>query len=151
MSVLNTTTETPLRAPRGGTRIAGYAVGAVVNASLLLLVNVWPGWHAVWFLTAEFGDVLWLVNAVAVTGLLAQLVYLMMERPWLRPTGDLVVTTVGLVAAVALLRTFPFAFPGQSFDGEGLVRLLLVVGIVGSAIGIVVAFATLLTRGRRTV
>lgn len=149
MSVLDRTTAKRSRPTRGARRF-GYAVGALVNVALLWLVNVWPGWQEVPFLTGDFSQVLGYVNAAVVAGLLAQLLYLVADPPWLRTTGDLVVTAVGLVSTVVLLQVFPFEFTWQSFDAAALVRILLWVGIVGSAIGIVVALVTLLTRRWRT-
>lgn len=147
MSVLESTAgrRSRPRPPRAARRV-GYAVGAFVNGVLLWLVNVAPGWQAVPFLTSDFTDVLGLVNASIVAGLLAHVLYLVVDPPWLRSAGDLVVTSVGLVATVAVLRSFPFTFAGQSFDWEPVVRVLLWLGIVGSAIGIVAALVTLLTR-----
>lgn len=149
MSVLDRTAAKRSRPTRGARRF-GYAVGALVNVALLWLVNVWPGWQEVPFLTGDFSQVLGYVNAAVVAGLLAQLLYLVADPPWLRTTGDLVVTAVGLVSTVVLLQVFPFEFTWQSVDAAALVRILLWVGIVGSAIGIVVALVTLLTRRWRT-
>jgi hypothetical protein len=43
----------PTRRPSVATRRVGYVVAAVGEATLLYLVNVWPGWQAVPFLTAD--------------------------------------------------------------------------------------------------
>ncbi|MEZ0448055.1 hypothetical protein [Cellulomonas sp. ICMP 17802] len=137
------TARTPARARRSrSVRRTGYLVGALVNGVLLWLVNVSPGWHVVPFLTPEFARVVPLVNAAIVVGLVADLVYVVSDPPWLRAAGDALVAAVGLVPLVALWRTFPFAFEGQSFDWELVVRIVLALGIVGSLIGIVVAVAT---------
>ena len=57
--------------PRPGptARRSGYVVAAAVNAVLLYLVDVRPGWDAVPFLTADTTLVLGAVNASLVAGL----------------------------------------------------------------------------------
>jgi hypothetical protein len=43
----------PTRRPPVVTRRVGYVVAVVVDAALLYLVNVWPGWQAVSLLTED--------------------------------------------------------------------------------------------------
>ena len=119
-----------------GTRRFGYVVAVLVNAAMLYAVNRWPGWQAVPFLTADTELVLGLVNATIVVNLVANVVYLVRDPRWLTALGDLVTTAVGLAALVRIWKVFPL---DVSDRWELLVRTLLVVGIVGSAIGIVVA------------
>ena len=119
-----------------GTRRFGYVVAVLVNAAMLYAVNRWPGWQEVPFLTADTELVLGLVNATIVVNLVANVVYLVRDPRWLTALGDLVTTAVGLAALVRIWKVFPL---DVSDRWELLVRTLLVVGIVGSAIGIVVA------------
>lgn len=144
MSVIDTTPSTRVR-PARPTRRVGYVVGAAVNVILLLLVNTWPGWAALPFLTTAFADVLGWVNLSITTGVMANLVYLVADPPRLRAAGDVLVTAVGLVPLAALWQTFPFTFPGQSIDWELVVRILLGLGLGGSVIGIVAALVRLVT------
>lgn len=146
MSTVGTAASFPLARPPRSTRRAGYVIGALVNAVILWLVNVSPGWQALPFLTAEFESVVPLVNASISVGLVANLVYVVADPPWLRAAGDAIVPAVGLIPLIALWRTFPFVFEGQTFDWELVVRILLGAGIVGSLIGIVVAVVSLLSR-----
>jgi hypothetical protein len=134
------------RRPSPGTRRAGYVVAAVVNAAMLYVINVWPGWQAVPFLTGETRQVLGLVNLSVVVGLVANLVYLANDAPWLKSLGDLVTTAVGLVVIVQVWLVFPFSFDDWSADWSWLVRLMLVVAGVGASIGIVVQFVSLIGR-----
>lgn len=130
------------RRPPVAARRAGYVIAALVNVGLLYAVNSWPGWESVGFLTGDTRLVLGLVNASIVVGVLANLVYLWRDPVWLKALGDVVTTSVGLAAAVRLWQVFPFDF-GTGFDWTQVVRVVLVVGIVGSAIGILVAASTL--------
>ena len=119
-----------------GSRRVGYVVAVLVNAAMLYAVNRWPGWQEVPFLTKDTELVLGLVNASIVVNLVANLVYLVRDPVWLKALGDVVTTAVGLAAMVRIWKVFPL---DVSDRWELLVRALLVVGIVGSAIGIVVA------------
>lgn len=123
------------RKPVGARRV-GYVAAALVNAAMLYAVNRWPGWQEVPFLTKDTALVLGLVNATIVVNLVANLVYLARDPRWLIALGDLVTTAVGLAAMVRIWKVFPL---DVSDRWELLVRAVLVVGIVGSAIGIVVA------------
>jgi hypothetical protein len=114
-------------------------IGAVINACLLYAVHVWPGWEAVPFLTEDMTQVLGLVSATIVVGIAANLVYAISDPVWVRSLGDLVTTSVGLAAAISLWQVFPFDFSTYSFDWALVTRTVLVVAIVGSAIGILVA------------
>jgi hypothetical protein len=114
-------------------------IGALVNACLLYAVHVWPGWEAVPFLTEGMTEVLGLVSATIVVGIAANLVYAISDPVWVRSLGDLVTTSVGLAAAIQLWQVFPFDFSAYSFDWALVTRTVLVVAIVGSAIGILVA------------
>jgi hypothetical protein len=121
-------------------------VGALVNVVLLWLVNLQPGWQVLPFLTPAFTRTLGFVNASMVVSVIANVVYVIADPPWLRAVGDIAVTTVGAVAMVALWRVFPVAFPGQSFDWELVVRILLGLGLVGSVIAVVRALVEVSTR-----
>jgi hypothetical protein len=134
----------PPRRPSVATRRAGYVVTAVCDATLLYLLNVWPGWQAVSFLTEDTGQVLGLVNLSLAAGLVANLVYLARDAPVVKSLGDLVTTGIGLAVLVRVWQVFPFDFAGWSVDWSGLVRVVLGVGIVGSVIGIAVQVASLL-------
>lgn len=132
--------------PSAASRRVGYVVSAAVNAVLLYLVNVRPGWEAVPFLTPATVLVLPLVNASMVVSLAANLVYALYDPAWLKALGDLATTAVGLAALVKIWQVFPLAFTDTTLPWETVARVLLAVGIVGSAIGILVA-AVALIRG----
>ncbi|MFP3712165.1 hypothetical protein [Puerhibacterium sp. TATVAM-FAB25] len=132
-------------------RRSGYTVSLLVNAALLYLVNVRPGWQAVPFLTSETVAVLDAVNLTLIASLVTNAIYLVVDPPWLRALGDLVVAVIGLLALVALWRVFPFDlwrdFPfdlaGQAFDWALVARVLLVLGSVGTVVAILAALVRL--------
>jgi hypothetical protein len=123
-------------------RRAGYLVGASANALLLGAIHGWPGWQVVPFLTAETPTVLGAVDAMLVAGIVVNLLHLVRDPSWLRPVGVLVTTAFGLLATVRVLRVFPFAF-GPGFDWSPVVRALLVLGVIGSVVGLVIAVVQL--------
>ena len=128
-------------------RRAGYVVAAVIDAAMLYAVNRWPGWETLGFLTDRTTEVLGLVNASLLVSLVANLTYLVHDGPRWRAAGDLAVTAVGAAALLRIWRVFPFDFGNSSFDWALVVHVLLAVGIAGSLIAIVVAFARLV-RGK---
>jgi hypothetical protein len=135
--------------PTVAARRSGYVFAALINGLLLYLVNRRPGWEAAPFLTAETEQVLGLVNASLVAGVVANLVYLVSDPPRLRSLGDLVTTGIGLAAMVRIWQVFPFSFEADGVPWDTLCRWLLAIGIVGSAIGLVVALVSLVRGSHR--
>ncbi len=136
----------PLPAGRAPNPTGSYVGGAVVNVVLLVLVNTWPGWEAVPFLTERTPLVLGLVNASLVTGIVVNLVLAVWHPPRLKALGDLAVGAVGIAAMVRIWQVFPFDFAGSAW--ETVARVLLVVGLVGSGIAMLVALVRLVRGGR---
>ena len=129
-----TTMET--KRPSTASRRAGYVIAAAINAALLWLIHVWPGWDAVPFLTGDFADVLWLIDASLVVSIVLNLVYVIRDPRWLTAAGAVVTSAFGVAAAVLLLQVFPFDVGSGVWPG--VLRVLLWLGIVGGAIGVVV-------------
>jgi len=127
--------------PTATARRWGYVVAVIVNAIVFYAANVWPGWQALPFVTADMALVIGFVNASILASLAANVVYLVSDPPWVKALGDLLTSTVGLVAAVRMWQVFPFDFAAGAFDWAPVVRVLLLLCIVGGAIAIVVAVA----------
>jgi hypothetical protein len=125
--------------PTSGRRV-GYVLGALANAALLWMVHVWPGWEVVPFLNADTPQVLGLVDASLVAGIVVNLVHLVRDPGWSIPAGQLVTTAFGLAATIQVLRVFPFDLTA---GWATLVHVLLVAGSAGSAIGLVAALVSL--------
>ncbi|MGH4023698.1 MAG: hypothetical protein ACRDRV_03845 [Pseudonocardiaceae bacterium] len=131
------TASTPTRRPRLAARRTGYVVAGVLNAGLMSLINVWPGWQVVPLFTENTHQVLGLVNLSLLAGVLVNAVYLVYDAPWWKSLGDLATTGIGLAALVRIWQVFPFGFRDASFNWALLVRVVLVVALVGAAIGVV--------------
>ncbi len=119
--------------PWSGARRFGHVLGILVNLLVLYLLNVRPGWSALPFLTADTTLVLGLVNASLWVSVVAEAVYVVRDRGWVRALGDLATTSVGLAALARIWEVFPVDLsPGWVV----VARTLLVVGLVGSVIGV---------------
>lgn len=131
------------RGPSVAARRFGYVLAAVITAAIWLVINEWPGWQELSFLTDETQDVLPLVNFSLIVSVAVNLIYAVRDPRWLKSLGDLVTTGIGLAVMVRLWQVFPFDFSGDSINWAVLARILLVMGIVGSCIGILVQIVTL--------
>lgn len=129
--------------PSVAARRTGYLIAIGINIVLLWFVNVAPGWQVLPFLTSGMEQVLPFVNASMIAGAVANVVYLTTDPKWLKALGDIATTVFGIVAMVKMWQVFPFDFGDASFDWALLFRWALGVGIVGSAISIVVNLVSL--------
>jgi hypothetical protein len=137
-----TTPSSPTATPP--TRRFGYAIAVAVNAALVWVVLNIQDWDVLPFLTDRFPEVVpWVVLSLAVS-ILANLVYQFDDSPPVRAFGDLVTSLIGAWVAYRVVAVFPFEFTGEGFDGSILIRVLLVLGIVGGAIGAVAALVRLI-------
>jgi len=129
-----------------GAKRGGNLVSVLINAALLIVLNIDPGWQAVPFLTPATAQVIGLVNLTLWAGIVANAVYLVAEPRWLRAVGDLVTLTISLITTVRILQVFPFAFHGSMGFWSVVVRVLLIVGIAGASIGILYSLGVLIRR-----
>ncbi|GAA2471566.1 hypothetical protein [Terrabacter carboxydivorans] len=130
----------PVRGRRGG-----YVGSIVVNLILLWLINGWPGWDAVPFLTGRTVLVVGAVNASIIARVVADAVNVVLDLPRPRALGDLVSIGFGLVALIEIWQVFPLDVIGTAW--EVVARVLLVLGFVGGGVGILDSLSRLV-RGR---
>ena len=128
-------------------RRVGYGFAVAINAVLLWLINVWPGWDTAAFLTEDFTKVLGLVNASIAVGIAVNVMYLIADPVWFKALGDLLVTAVGIAAMWAMWTVFPFDFGTSAVPWDVFVRIGLVLGLAGSGIAIIVQLVTLVRAG----
>jgi hypothetical protein len=103
--------------------------------AFLWLLHVWPGWEEVPFLTADFAEVVWLIDLSLWVGVALNMVYLVRDPRWLTALGAIATSVIGAVVAVRVWEVFPFDL---SETWTVLVRIAVAVGIAGSIIGILV-------------
>ncbi len=133
-----------------GVRRAGYVVAMMVNALMLLAANIWPGWEVVPFLSRETPLVMSWVNVAIVVNLVANAAYFLRDPVWLRSVGDLVTLGVGTAVMVRIWQVFPFDLTGSGMDWALVLRIVLVLGIFGSVIGMIAAAGTLVRNAPRS-
>jgi hypothetical protein len=88
------------------------------------------------FLTPATTQVLGVFTASLVLALLVQALDVPVDRPRLRAAGDVATSAMEIVVSIRLWQVFPFRFDQAGFDWTLLVRVLLVLGLVGGAIGV---------------
>lgn len=127
----------------------GYLVAAGITALMAYVLNVWPGWERIPFVTGAAADVMGVVNVALLAGVAFNLVYLAYDPPRFKAFGDLVATAAGLVVLVRLWQVYPFDFSGYAFSWDAVTRTLIVLGTVASGIGILTQLV-ILARGGMT-
>lgn len=99
-------------------------------AVLLFLVNSWPGWESIPFLTSSAASLLWLVNLSLSIGLLAQLACAMDDATRVQAFGVYAVALVNTVLLSSLLHVFPFDYGDVDPAWASATRLVLAVLLV---------------------
>ncbi len=130
---------TTRKRPGRAARRFGYVLAVVINLGVWFAVNVLPGWEVVPFLTDDFPQVLGLVNLSLLAAAAANITYVVADPPWYKAAWDVGLSLVGLLASLRFLEVFPVNFADQAYDLTTLVRVIAIVGAVGSGIGVVAA------------
>jgi hypothetical protein len=120
----------------------GYAVAIALNVAFIFLINEWPGWSSVPFLTDDTEAVIPILNAALVISIVVNAIYLIADPRWLRAMGDAVTAAVSFIVIIVTLRVFPFDFSDYSFDWTMLVQVLLGVGLIGCVVGVIANLVT---------
>ena len=119
-------------------RMTDYIFAVIFNIAFLVVVNKVPDWN-IPVITDSFPDVLWALNTSIAVSLAGNLILIFFHPRFLHHLLTAVFSVFGILATSVLLSVFPFEF--AELVGEWLnilVRIVLIVGIVGSAIGVVV-------------
>src|SRR5690606_11985162 len=124
----------------------GYLVAVAILALVAYALNIWPGWESIPFVTGEAAAVMGVLNVGLIVGIVFNVVYIAFDPPRLKVFGDLVSTVIGLTVLVRLWRVYPVDFSGYGFSWDAVTRTLVVVGMIGSGVGIL-AQLVLLARG----
>lgn len=116
----------------------GYSFAVLGNALGLWIVHHLLDWGWPDFLTASFSEVLPLLSASMIAGILVNAALMQTNRPAFRAFTELVTAGFGLAVTMRFWSVFPFDFTGYETDWSWVVRIVLVVGFVGSGISILV-------------
>ena len=126
-----------------GVRRLGYLVGIAVSAVILFVANNLLEWDIVSFVTADFEQLLPIVNASLVTSIVVNAIWILYDAAWIRSTGQIILNLTSIAVLALTLRIFPFDFSPYSFDWASLTKVLLVFLIVALVIATIVEIVKL--------
>lgn len=126
---------------------AAFAAAIAVNLAMLWVVNNLLTWDLVPFLTAEFDQVLWLIDLSLAATILLNASWLAYDAIWYRSLGQICLNILSAVVAVTMYRVFPFDFSVSEFDWEPVARAVIVLTVLGLAFGTVAELLKLARHG----
>jgi hypothetical protein len=129
--------------PSRAQRRFGYLVSIAVESVMLWGAYRILDWGWFPFLTDEWTRVLPVLTASFVVGIVANVLFLFYDGVWLKASLEAVEGAFGIAVSLQVWRVFPFDFTGYAFPWETVVRVLLVLSIIGSAIAILVSIGRL--------
>lgn len=149
---MGTVTHTGNGAAAAGRRF-GYVVAVAINGVLLWVVHQLLDWQWPRFLTEDFEQLLPIVSLSFVASMIANALFVLVDPPWFKALAGVVTSAISLAVSIRTWQVFPFDFSTYAVDWSTLVRVLVALGIVGSAIATLVNLInvprSLLGSGRR--
>lgn len=134
------------RVRRPGSHV-GYVIAVIVNAVMLVVTMNILEWGWLPFLTAEFAEVVpWISLSLTLT-ILANLINLFDDDPLVRSAGQIVVNITSAVATFRMWQVFPFDFSGYQFNWEVTARIVLILAMFGTVLGVATEVLKLMSRG----
>lgn len=121
----------------------GYAVTIVLNLIAFYILHHLLVWR-VPFVTDSFPAVLWAFDLSLGLTIVVNALFIIYDPAWFRHTAQIALHLASIFVIVTLLSIFPFAF-GPTWDT--VARVLLWVGLFGTAIGILVDIVALVRLG----
>ena len=140
---MTTRTRIPEELATAGRRF-GYGVAIAINLVLVWVVGNLLEWELVGFLTAEFADVVPLIQLGLWVTIAANVVYAMDDRSFATRAAKLVVDVVNLFVTFRVFDVFPFDFSAHTFNWGFVFRGVLLIALVGTAISALVHVGELL-------
>lgn len=131
-------------------RRSGYGAAVVVNLIILYVINNLPGWDWLRFLTDDFRGLLWLINISLVATVLVNLFWLGYDAAWFRSLSQVCLNLISAMVTVRLYQVFPFDFSTYEFNWAPLARLVMIITMVGLALGTIAELVKLVARGGKT-
>mgnify|MGYP007089182742 CR=1 FL=1 len=101
---------------------------------ILWIAHQLLGWGWPPFLTAAWDEVLGVVSLSLVAAAVVNVAWLVADPPWFRHLGQIGLHLISLVVIGRMWEVFPFDLAG---GWEALARVVLVVGCVGTVIGVI--------------
>ena len=126
----------------------GYGITIGLNLVLIYVVLNIEGWNLLPFLTEQFGEVVPWIALSLLVGALAYLVYILYENQMLRLAGEIVTNSITIVVTWKVFTVFPFDFSAYEFPWAVLVRFMMIVVVIGAAVGAAVNIVKIINSGR---
>lgn len=130
--------------PGGPGARVGYLIAIAINGVLLYVVRHLVEWDIVPFLTDDFDQVVPIISLSLMASLIVNGLRLLGVPEWFALLGDLVSTTISLVATLRIYSVFPFDFDDDGVPWDLVVRGLLLIAIFGTAVALIVVLVKLL-------
>jgi hypothetical protein len=128
--------------PRERVRRTGDYAGAVIGAAIaLVLINSYPLWQPLTagVVTGAWPGILWAADLSLVIQICGSLILLFWRPRWLRNLFEIIFAAAGLLSVAVFYVVFPLDF--SRVVGEWLntvARLILILGMAGTAVGVIV-------------
>jgi hypothetical protein len=116
----------------------GYGIAVVINIVMLIVVLKILDWGWLSFLTDEFVEVVPWIALSLVASIIVNLIYQFNDTVLVKSTGQIGTNLISIFVTYQVFRVFPFDFSAFDFDPGTVVRVVLILAMVGSAIGVFV-------------
>lgn len=123
--------------PSPASHRSGNIVPVVINAVMLWGAHRVLGWAWFGWLTPAWNQVLPTLTASLIVAIVVNVLYLGNDGVWLKAPGNILMAAFSIAVGAVTWRVFPFDFSAYAFPWTTVARVLIVLTIVGSAIGIV--------------
>ena len=129
-----------------GARRFGYAVAVGINVLVFVVVNNILSWGWLPWLTPEFERLSPVINLALVVNIVLNLLYMAYDEPPVKAASQIVVNLIAIAVLVWTLLVYPFDFSAYDFPivisdfdltWDLVARLVIGLGIVGTAIAVV--------------
>ncbi len=121
----------------------GYLLAGVINAVLVYVVHNLLTWDVAPFLTDAFEKVVPIITISLVATAIFNVIYLFFDPAWFKSLTQIGLLGISIAATVRFYQVFPFDFSDYDFDWATLANVVMILAIVGAAIGIIAEFSKL--------
>jgi hypothetical protein len=123
---------------KGSAKHLGYGIAVVINVVMLIVVLNILDWGWLSFLTDEFVEVVPWIALSLVASIIVNLIYQFNDTVLVKSTGQIGTNLISIFVTYQVFRVFPFDFSAFDFDPGTVLRVVLILAMVGSAIGVFV-------------
>lgn len=119
-----------------------YVVAIIFSLIFLYIFNNLLNWN-VYFVTAAFNQVLWIINLSITATIIGNALLLLYNPVRFRHLIKLIINIISIIAVYYVYRVFPFEF-NNSFYNWGL-NIILILIMIATTIAIIVELYLLVT------